>query len=99
MAGFIQIIEIRTSRIDEVRGLVDEYRSTLGDDNTARRSSVTEDRDNPGTYLNIVQFDSYESAMKNSARPATTHLAEQLAKLCDAPPRYRNLDVIEVNDF
>src|SRR5882724_8497520 len=99
MAGFIQIIELRTARIDEVRAIVDDYRASIGDDNTARRSTVTQDRDNPGTYLNVVEFDSYESAMKNSARPATQQLAEQMAKLCDAPPKFRNLDVVEVNEF
>jgi quinol monooxygenase YgiN len=100
MAGFIQIIEVQTSRYDEIQALVDRYREqAAGSGNTARRSAVTEDRDKPGTYLNIVEFDSYESAMENSKRPETAEFAEQLAKLCDAPPRFRNLDVRLVTEM
>jgi quinol monooxygenase YgiN len=97
MAGFIQIIEIQTSRMDEIEALVEEYRSVAG--TTARRSSVTADQDRPGTYLNIVEFDSHESAMQNSQRPETAEFAERLAKLCDAPPAFRNLDVRLVTDL
>ena len=94
MAGFVQIIEIKTSRADEIRQLVEELRST-GDNGTALRGTVTEDRGRPGYYLNIVEFESYESAMKNSARPEISGYAARLAALCDEPPRFYNLDVVE----
>jgi hypothetical protein len=32
--------------------------------------------------------------MENSNRPETSALAETLAKLCDGPPVFRNLDVL-----
>jgi hypothetical protein len=98
MADFIQIIEVQTSRFDELQALTDRYREASAG-NKARRSTVTEDRDRPGTYINIVEFDSYESAMENSQRPETAQFAEQLAKLCDAPPTFRNLDVRLVTDM
>jgi quinol monooxygenase YgiN len=93
MTGFVQIIEFKTSRFDEVKALAEEYDLTSQSDNQARRVTLTEDRDRPGTYLNIVEFDSYESAMENSNRPETAQFSEQMMKLCDGPPTFYNLDV------
>jgi quinol monooxygenase YgiN len=97
MAGFIQIIEFQTSRFDELKALAEQYRMDSSD-NTARRVTLSEDRERPGTYLNIVEFDSYESAMENSKRPETSQFAEQMQKLCDGPPKFYNLDVRFVPD-
>ncbi len=94
MAGFVQIIEFKTSRISEIRGLVDELRSDLGL-GSALRATTAADRDRPGYYLNIVEFESRESAMENSARPEVSQFAARMAALCDQPPRFYNLDVID----
>jgi hypothetical protein len=93
MAGFIQIIEFSTSRIDEIEALAEELRAN---ESMARvgRATITADRDRPGTYLNIVEFDSYDAAMENSARPETAEFAGKLAALCDGPPTFTNLDVV-----
>jgi len=98
MGGFLQIIEIRTSRFDEVEALRKDIQARLDDGSPSRprRGTITADRDRPGVYLNIVEFDSYESAMENSNRPETGEFAARLAKLCDAPPTFYNLDVREV---
>ncbi len=98
MAGFIQIIEYQTSRIDEAQALIDKRRAQMEsgqqDPGTApARVTLTADRDRPGYYLTIVEFDSYESAMENSNRPETGELAAGMAKLCDGPPSFYNLDV------
>ena len=53
------------------------------------------DRDRPGYYFSIIEFDSYEEAMENSNRPETSEFAAQMAKLCDGPPTFRNLDVVD----
>jgi alpha-acetolactate decarboxylase len=98
MAGFVQIIEYRTSRFDEVKALGEEM-SRQDDGSIARKVTVTADRDRPGTYLTIVEFDSYDTAMKNSARPETTQFAEQMQKLCDGPPTFYNLDVKDEFDM
>jgi hypothetical protein len=97
MATFIQIIELRTSRIDEVEALGREIRQRLDDGgpSSPRRGRFTEDRDRPGVYLNIIEFESFEAAMRNSGRPEVGDFAERLAKLCDEPPRFHNLDVRE----
>jgi hypothetical protein len=93
MAGFIQIVEFKTSRIEEVQALVDEMRPQMEVGTTVRRGTATADRDRPGYYLTIVEFDSYEAAMENSNRPETSEFSTAMAKLCDGPPKFYNLDV------
>lgn len=93
MPGFVQIMEIKTSRIDEVEAFAKKMDEDRGDSLLARRAIVTADRDRPGTYLVLVEFDSYEEAMKNSNDPATAKSSEQLAALLDGPPKFYNLDV------
>jgi len=65
MAGFVQIIEFKTSRIDEIKALGEEMRAqrAAGGASSVRRGTFTADRDRPGHYLNVIEFDSYESAM------------------------------------
>lgn len=94
MAGFVQIIEFQTSRIEEIEKLGTPSRSEGSTPATFRSVTVTADRDRPGSYYTIVEFDSYESAMENSARPETSEFAAKFAALCDGPPVFRNLDVL-----
>ena len=94
MTGFVQIIEFRTSRIDELERLADEMGSDSGR-GAALRGTVTQDRDRPGWYFNIVEFDSYESAMSNSNSPEVSAFAAKMAALCEEPPRFYNLDVVQ----
>jgi hypothetical protein len=97
MTAFIQIVEYTTSRPDEMRAISERFRDQRrGTGPTIVRGTVTADRDRPGTYLSIVEFPSYEEAMANSELPETTEFAEAMARLCDGPPRFYNLDVQEV---
>jgi hypothetical protein len=91
---FIQVIDFRTSRIEEGRAAVDEYRSSTEGRRTATRGILTEDRDEPQHYVNIVFFDSYEDAMRNSEMPETQKLAQTLGGLSDGEPRFLNLEVL-----
>lgn len=93
MAGFIQIVEFQTSRIEEIHARAEQRRPDMAAGSTARRVTFTADRDQPGYYLTIIEFDSYESAMENSSRPETGEMAAALAELCDGPPKFYNLDV------
>ncbi len=95
MAGFLQIIEFQTSRHDEVETLLQEFRSSTADKRTSVRGYECSDRDQPNTYVTIVEFPSYEAAMQNSQLPETAQFAEQMGKLCDGPPTFRNLDLIQ----
>ncbi len=56
---------------------------------------VAADRDHPGRYQTIVEFESYEAAMENSNRPETHEFSAKMAELCDGPPTFRNLDVVQ----
>ncbi|MHB8594773.1 MAG: hypothetical protein ACYDB3_10675 [Acidimicrobiales bacterium] len=93
MPGFVQIMEFKTSRIDEVDALVEKMREELGASLLSTRAIGTADRDRPGYYINVIEFDSYDEAMKNSNDPATSEFAKQLGSLLDGPPKFYNLDV------
>jgi hypothetical protein len=97
--AFIQIIEFETDRIDEGRKFVDEYRAATEGKRTATRGVLTEDRDNPGHYVNIIFFPSYEEAMKNSELPETQELSGKLMSIGKGEPKFYNLDVIDDNDL
>ena len=75
--GFVQIIEFQSSKIDEIRKMGEDWEAAVGSDRKARRMVVAGDRDNPGHYLNIVFFDSYEAAMENSSLPQTQELSTE----------------------
>lgn len=91
---FIQIIEFRTSRIEELDALLDDWLERTEGTRTTSWQTQTKDRDQPNTYLQIVEFPSYEVAMANSDRSETSDFAAQMAALCDGPPIFRNLDVL-----
>lgn len=93
--GFVQIIEFRSSRIDEMREVGDEWEAAVGSDSKARRRVMCQDRDDPGRYFNVVFFDSYDDAMENSELPVTQEFSQKMMALADGPPTFYNLDVIE----
>jgi len=93
--GFVQIIDFRTSKIDEMRKLGNDWEAAAGSDRKARRIVLCEDRDNPGHYLNIVFFDSYESAMENSALPQTQEFSGKMMALGEGQPKFYNLDILD----
>jgi quinol monooxygenase YgiN len=97
--AFIQLIEIETSRPDEVEALVAEWREQTLGRRTAQRGTFTQDRERPNTYLQIVEFPSYEDAMANSDLPETAAFAQRLGELCDGPMVFRNLDVRSVEEM
>jgi quinol monooxygenase YgiN len=97
--AFIQLIEIATSRPDEVEALVAEWRKQTLGRRTAQRGTFTQDRERPNTYLQIVEFPSYEDAMANSDLPETAAFAQRLGELCDGPMLFRNLDVRSVEEM
>jgi hypothetical protein len=97
--AFIQIIEVTTTRPEEIQELVAEWTAKTEGRRTADRSTFTADRDRPDTYAQIVEFPSYEAAMTNSGLPETGEFAASLARLCDTSPVFRNLDVRRVDNF
>jgi hypothetical protein len=91
---FIQIIEYKTSRPDQVDAELDRWLEATEGTRAATRGVQTKDRDADTAYVQIVEFPSYDEAMANSAMPETSEFATKLASLCDGPPSFRNLDVL-----
>ncbi len=96
---FVQLIEFKTGDIEGFNRTLDEFLAKSGGDRIPTRATQGRDRDNAGTYVHIVEFPSYEAAMENSNRPETAEFAAQLAKICDGPPTFRNLDVVREEEM
>jgi hypothetical protein len=85
--------------LDEFNSALDIWIDTTERGSGPSRGTQTKDRDHDDTYIQIVEFPSYEQAMRNSKRPETSELADTLAKLCDGPPVFRNLDVLQEREM
>jgi hypothetical protein len=96
---FVQFIEFQTDNIDAFSAEVDRWIADSGDWRTAERATLCADRDNPGTYIHIVEFPSYEDAMANSNDPRTAEFAARMATMTGEGRKFRNLDVLRVNDM
>jgi quinol monooxygenase YgiN len=96
---FVQLIEFKTGDIDAFNRVLDEWLAKTAGTRTAEKATQTRDRDSDRTYVHIVQFPSYDAAMENSNRPETAEFSAQLAKVCDGPPTFRNLDVLRDEDM
>jgi hypothetical protein len=93
--AFVQIIQYRTSRPEEVRALGEEMRGRASTDTAPVRVTVCKDRDQADGYVTVAEFSSYERAMANSGAGATQEFAGRMRELCDGPPTFFNLDVID----
>ena len=93
MSAFVQMVEMSTSRFDEMQKFNEEWREQ-NPDRLLDWSIVTQDRDHPGKYVVIVHFESYDVAMQNSEDPRTAEYAAKMQELSDGPPTFRNLDVM-----
>lgn len=94
--GFVQLIEFRADpdRLGRLDEFTEDWKREIGADRAAGWYLVGADRDQPGRYVQIVEFPSYADAMANSEHPATTRIATRLADVFDGPPSYRNLDIV-----
>ena len=64
--AFVQLIDFKASDIDALRKAGEEWERATEGKRTARRRLICRDRSEPGRYVMMVFFDSYESAMVNS---------------------------------
>ncbi len=93
--AFVQIIEYRTSKAAEMQAVGDEWEKATEGKRKAGRRVLCQDRDDPERYFNVVFFDSYEDAMKNSALPETDSFSKKMMGLANGPPTFYNLDVVD----
>ena len=92
---FIQIVEMRSGNINELRALYERWEQATEGNATLRRSLLTRDRNDPHRLTIIAFFDSYQAAMENSELPETTALARNTAALADGPLTFHDLDVLD----
>ncbi|GLW47996.1 hypothetical protein Stsp02_36580 [Streptomyces sp. NBRC 14336] len=97
---FVQIIDFETERLDEMEQLVQEVRQGMATkEGGPTHRILLKDRDTPGRYLALIEFDSYEEAMRNSEDPDTSKMAERMGALCTREPRYVNCDLLDSSDL
>jgi hypothetical protein len=94
---FVQILEFTTSKFDEIDAALQDYRAKREAAGAPMPVEVLQckDRDQPNTYVSVIRFPSYEAAMENSNHPDTAAMATRIAELCDSPPQFRNLDLVD----
>ncbi|WP_406329090.1 hypothetical protein [Streptomyces sp. NBC_00203] len=97
---FVQIVEFETERIEEMQKLAEDADKRMaGRSGGPTHRLVLHDRNKPNHYLVVIEFDSYEDAMRNSNDPETTKMAEQMAVLCTRPPSFTDCDVREMTEL
>ena len=94
MTEFVQLVEMSTSRYDEMQKFQTQWREQ-NPDAMLDWSIVGRDRDHPDKYVVMVHFENYDVAMQNSADPRTAEFAEKMQELSDGPVTFRNLDVVD----
>ena len=93
--GFIQIIEFKTDKYDELMALESEWRTATEGKRTLRRTIVTRDRNDPKRHLVFAFFDDYDSAMVNSNLPETGEFGQKQQAILDAPMTFTDLDIVD----
>ncbi|MGW1889426.1 ester cyclase [Streptomyces sp. NPDC002004] len=91
---FAQIIDCKTERFDDMNRLMDRWIEQTKGKRTATHSLVGKDRDSGSHIVEIVEFPSYDEAMRNSQLPETDRIFQEMVALCDAMPTFTNLDVM-----
>jgi steroid delta-isomerase-like uncharacterized protein len=91
---FVQLIDCKTSRFDEMNQLMDTWVEKTKGTRTATHSVIGKDRSDANHFVEIVEFPSYEEAMRNSKLPETETIFQEMVALCDGVPTFTDLDVV-----
>ncbi|MGW2641336.1 ester cyclase [Streptomyces sp. NPDC001348] len=91
---FVQLIDCRTSRLDEMNRLMDDWVEQTKGKRTATHAVVGKDRSDASHIIEVVEFPSYEEAMRNSNLPETDRIFRGMVALCDEMPTFIDLDVV-----
>ncbi|MET8942261.1 ester cyclase [Streptomyces sp. NPDC004542] len=91
---FVQLIECRTSRLDEMNRLMDDWVEQTKGKRTATHAVVGTDRSDASHVVEVVEFPSYEEAVRNSRLPETGRIFRDMVALCDETPTFTDLDVV-----
>jgi hypothetical protein len=88
---FIQVVQGRCTRQDELHALLDEWRRDLSPGATGWLGGTYGFTDD-GELIAVVRFESREAATANSERPEQSAWAERLAALMDGPLEFHDCD-------
>lgn len=91
---FVQIIDYRTDRPDEVDEVLSDWIAASQGSRTARLTRVCRDRHDPTHYMELLEFDSAADATVNSNLPETQAVHQRFAPLCTDGPHFIDLDVV-----
>ncbi|OKK20958.1 SnoaL-like polyketide cyclase [Streptomyces sp. CB00455] len=91
---FVQVIDYETMRFDEMNALIDRYAEQTSGRRTVTHTMIGRDRESRTHYVDLVEFPSYEEAMKNSQLPETDRMFQEMVSLCEGMPTFMNLDVV-----
>ena len=91
---FVQLIDCKTSKYDDMNRLMDTWVEATQGKRTATHAVVGKDRSGDGHYVEIIEFPSYEDAMKNSGLPETDRIFQEMVALCDEMPTFTDLEVV-----
>ncbi|EGX56641.1 hypothetical protein SZN_26871 [Streptomyces zinciresistens K42] len=91
---FVQLIDCRTDRFDEMNRLMDRWVEQTRGRRTATHDIVGKDRSDSSHFIEIVEFPSYEEAMRNSGLPETDRVFQEMVALCEEAPTFTDLDVV-----
>ncbi|MFI2430389.1 ester cyclase [Streptomyces sp. NPDC018693] len=91
---FVQLIDCRTNRFDEMNRLMDRWVEQTRGKRTATHDIIGKDRSDASHFVEIVEFPSYEEAMRNSRLPETDRIFQEMVALCDETPTFTDLDVV-----
>lgn len=91
---FVQVIDYETTRFDEMNALIDRWAEQASGKRTVTHTLIGRDRDSKTHYVDLVEFPSYEEAMRNSQLPETDRMFQEMVALCEGMPKFMNLDVV-----
>jgi hypothetical protein len=88
---FIQIMQGKCTRQDELRMAADRWRTELGDSADGWLGGTYGFTDDD-MFVGVIRFESREAAMRNSARPEQSAWFAEVEKLFDGPVEFHDCD-------
>src|SRR5262249_47444680 len=93
---FVQTVAWKTSRPDEMREAAARFQADNPDPGPGFIGfKMLKNREQEDSYLVIAEFEDYDLAMQNSARPEVDAFNKELMALAEGPPTFGNYDVID----
>jgi hypothetical protein len=88
---FIQVIQGRCTRQDELRALAQGWRTEVGTEAPGFLGGTFGFTDDD-QFIGVVRFESQDAARANSERPEQAAWAEKMSALMDGTPEYHDCD-------